>query len=675
MRRIFGRSLLVSVLVLISPAVVGGPAGAAVTLGPTGNALQPSVERSFVVVGRGDVPADAAAILLNITAVGSAGAGFLTAYPCGASVPGVSNLNMAAGQTVPNAVLVAPGVGGKVCIISSVAVDVLIDVSGYFAGGSDIRLLAQPTRVLDTRGGLGGPLGPVAAGGTLTLALTDRPAATTAAVVNITVTNPHTAGFVTVFACDQSRPVTSNLNFAIGQTVANLVVTVPSVDNKLCLYSSATTDVLVDFQAWLATDYSPLPRPTRVMSTRDGLGVPAGLALADRIIHFHLDTSGPASGARSAVLTATVTAPAGPGYLTVFSCSHPLPMTSNLNFVTGQTVANTVVVPIGPDGDICLFPSVAAHILLDLSGWLEGRYRSLAEPVRLADTRGCHFLVYEEDGPALQTPHGVSTSTAAFLRDLDSGGEMPLFTSFRDDDVVSTMVTFTRPLIGRDCYIYSTRTSTTVGVGGSTNVQRALLRFAPNTGSGKTLSVLNPSLRSDFNVIGLDPSSGLVWLSETLATGQSRLLSFDLARQVTKLVATLPGIGLAVSADLSRVFYTAALNPARGTRRLLEFTPATGASREVASGIRILNGPFPSPDGRTAFFGTGEVNDLFVDLANGDQFGVNHSAPSGWTPDSAWAFGSADHKTVSVNRNGSATEVLFAAHPAAVAISRFVFGP
>lgn len=675
MRRIFGRSLLVGVAIVGSVALVGGSAQGAVAVGPSGNALRASVERSFLVAGQAGVPADAAAVLLNVTAVDSAGAGFLTAYPCGTSVPGVSNINMVSGQTVPNAVLVAPGVGGKVCVVSSVAADVLIDVSGYFAAGSDIRMLAQPSRILDTRGGLGGSSGPLPGGGVLTLPLTDRPPTTTAAVLNVTVTNPRSAGFLTVYPCDRPRPVASNVNFAAGQTIANLVVAVPSSDDKLCLFSSAATDVLADFQAWLGTDYLPVPDPTRVMSTRDGVGIPAGLALADRIIHLHVNPGVNPSITRSVVLTATVTAPASAGFLTVYSCTQPLPTTSNLNFGVAQTVANTVVVPVGLDGDICLFPSAATHILVDLSGWLDGQYRPLAQPVRLADTRSCHYLVYEEDAAAIQTPHGVSTASTAFLRNADTGAEMLLFAGFRNDDVVSTMVTYARPLVGRDCYIYSTRTATTVAVDGSTSVQRSLLRFTPTTGERTLLSNLNPSLRSEFAVIGVDPVGGSVWLSETLATGQSRLASYDPGRQLIRSVATFPGIGLTASTDLSRLYYTAVLNPSKGTRRVVEYTMATGASRVIASGIHLLNGPFLSPDGRTAFFGTGDVNDLFVDVANGDQFGVNHSSPAGWTPDSAWAFGSADHKTVSVNRNGNATEVLFTAHNEAAAISRFVFGP
>jgi hypothetical protein len=65
-------------------------------------------------------------------------------------------------------------------------------------------------------------------------------------VVYVTVVSPLTGGFVTVFPCDQSRPVASNLNFPAGRTIPNAVVTKLSAGGVVCLYTSATTHLLVD---------------------------------------------------------------------------------------------------------------------------------------------------------------------------------------------------------------------------------------------------------------------------------------------------------------------------------------------------------------------------------------------------------------------------------------------
>src|SRR5205085_2713112 len=84
------------------------------------------------VAGRGGVPGDASAAVLNITAVEARSSGYFTVFPCGAAQPNASSVNYAAGETIPNAVLTRLGDGGKVCIYSYGTTDLLVDVNGYF---------------------------------------------------------------------------------------------------------------------------------------------------------------------------------------------------------------------------------------------------------------------------------------------------------------------------------------------------------------------------------------------------------------------------------------------------------------------------------------------------------------------------------------------------------------
>jgi hypothetical protein len=86
----------------------------------------------LLVGGVNGVPVDAAAVVLNVTAVGAGGAGFVTVFPCGGSRPTASNLNFVGGQTVPNLVVSKLGVGGKVCVFSQVGVDLVADLQGWF---------------------------------------------------------------------------------------------------------------------------------------------------------------------------------------------------------------------------------------------------------------------------------------------------------------------------------------------------------------------------------------------------------------------------------------------------------------------------------------------------------------------------------------------------------------
>ena len=100
------------------------------------------------IAGAAGVPADATGVMLNLTAVGPDGAGFLTAYPCNAGRPTASNLNVRAEVTRANFVLVAPDDDGKICVFTSTRTDVVVDLLGW-VGDSFVGTV--PTRVLDTR--------------------------------------------------------------------------------------------------------------------------------------------------------------------------------------------------------------------------------------------------------------------------------------------------------------------------------------------------------------------------------------------------------------------------------------------------------------------------------------------------------------------------------------------
>ncbi|MFM2438201.1 MAG: hypothetical protein RLZ55_1020 [Actinomycetota bacterium] len=85
------------------------------------------------VAGVAGVPSDAAAVALNVTAVGPSAPGHLRVYPCGTELPNASTLNFPAGQNVANASLTRVGIGGAVCVYTVADTDVIVDVNGWFA--------------------------------------------------------------------------------------------------------------------------------------------------------------------------------------------------------------------------------------------------------------------------------------------------------------------------------------------------------------------------------------------------------------------------------------------------------------------------------------------------------------------------------------------------------------
>ena len=120
-----------------------------------------------------------------------------------------------------------------------------------------------PSRLLDTRTGLGGAT-TVAPGGTVYLQVTGRggvPASGVSAVVlNVTATAPTKAGYVTTYRDGTTRPGVSSLNFAAGQTVANLAVAAVGTNGKVALYngSAGTVQLLADVSGYVTDTANPL---------------------------------------------------------------------------------------------------------------------------------------------------------------------------------------------------------------------------------------------------------------------------------------------------------------------------------------------------------------------------------------------------------------------------------
>ncbi|MFF7589925.1 right-handed parallel beta-helix repeat-containing protein [Kitasatospora purpeofusca] len=186
------------------------------------------------VAGVAGIPASGVtAVTMNVTVTEPEQEGHLTVYPYGAPAPGASNLNWTAGRTVANLVTV-PVKDGKVSFYnhSGGTVHLVADLAGHYAAEGRLGYYPSgPTRMMDTRIPFSTdryhsrPAGAVPAGGTLSVFVgydgTRRRAATT---MNVTVTEPGAEGHLTVYRSGGTVPEVSNLNFGVGETVANQVV-------------------------------------------------------------------------------------------------------------------------------------------------------------------------------------------------------------------------------------------------------------------------------------------------------------------------------------------------------------------------------------------------------------------------------------------------------------------
>lgn len=243
--------------------------------GAAQGAVAPGQFVQVQVAGRHDVPADAEAVVLNVTATDTQGWGYVTAYPCDATAPNASNLNFtAAGQTTPNAVVSKLAADGSVCLyVGEAGTQLIADVAGYFPAGSGYSSI-NPARMLDSRAGsstidgagtgeqLGQGGAPLPAGATVTLPIAGRPgvpADATGAVLNVTMTDSQGWGYVTVYPCDADRPNASNLNSTqAGQTRPNAVFTKFAANGTVCLYvAEAATHLIVDVDGYFPSPEGP----------------------------------------------------------------------------------------------------------------------------------------------------------------------------------------------------------------------------------------------------------------------------------------------------------------------------------------------------------------------------------------------------------------------------------
>jgi hypothetical protein len=208
-----------------------------------------------VTGGNTGVPADASAVVFNLTASDETSAGYLTAYPAGESLPEAANLTFGADQVVGNRVTVPVGEDGQVDIYNFTGITgVDVDLDGYYTGsasepGSAFVALATPVRLVDTRSSTGGT--PIAPGTTETFSLAQDPAIPAAAVTvaaNVTVVAGGAPGFLTNYPSTAAGPpLAADLDWTAGALVPNFTL-VPLNGSDTDFFASAgdPVNVVVD---------------------------------------------------------------------------------------------------------------------------------------------------------------------------------------------------------------------------------------------------------------------------------------------------------------------------------------------------------------------------------------------------------------------------------------------
>ena len=324
------------------------------------------------------------------------------------------------------------------------------------------------TRVLDTRNGTGtgGVIAPVKPNSALVLKVDGTgplPASGVVAVtLNLTVTNPTGHGNISAYEDGEDRPMTSNVNFGAGQTVANQVITQVGSNGEIDLYNqgTGTVDLVADVAGYYGAGgglgLEPLGTPTRILDTRKGTGTKGVIAPVPAKGTLKLtsaDTGGWLTAGDTDVFNVTVTNAKSGGYLSAYPDGTTRPGTSSLNFGTGGTVANEIDVQVGSDGTIDFYNNASGtvDVIADLLGTFTqagGAGYVPISPTRLLDTRDGTGAAEGAVGP-----FGTVQVTTLGVGSLPSGME-----------AMTANVTVTDPTSGGDIEVYPDYLSTPPGI-------------------------------------------------------------------------------------------------------------------------------------------------------------------------------------------------------------------
>jgi hypothetical protein len=356
-----------------------------------GDTLGPGASLTIGIMNaNGDnVPANATAVVVNVTVIHPTSYGYLVVWPNGVVMPDTSTINFLPGQdAIANMAEIPIGQNGEINIYNAFGnTDVAVDVFGYVAPSTGALFNPiTPVRVADTRSysgntyqGAGNTLGP---GATLTVNLSTVSsigAGATAIVLNVTATDGTENGdYLTVYS-GNSIPATSNVNFDAGKDVPNRVTIGITGGQVNVTNAFGSVNVIVDVTGWYGSSgysYYPLG-PYRISDTRvypenfyqnEGQSLVPGSSF-DTLIAGYVSIPAQAK-AFNANVTVTNTTANG-GYLVVAPLGTN-PPTSDLNWSQGQSVANCVIDAVGSGGEIEVSSyNSATDVIVDVYGYFE----------------------------------------------------------------------------------------------------------------------------------------------------------------------------------------------------------------------------------------------------------------------------------------------------------------
>jgi hypothetical protein len=340
---------------------------------------------------QGAVPADATAVVLNLTARDATATTDVRAYPSGGAVPAGSALRAGPRTTVTELVTVPLGPGGAVALASSAPAHLTGDLVGWYAptGTGAGMAVVDPGRVLDTRLGLGARRGAVGPAGAVDVRVTGAvrtadggltvPADARAVILSLTAVAATRTTDVRVYPTPTGTavPAVTNLDVRARESATNLVIAPVGPGGRVRLRNAAGhVHLVADLVGWYAASapgrFVPVPA-SRFLDTRTGLGgaaipVPAGGSVDLRTAGVR----GVPAAATAAVLDVTAVGATATTELQAHRTGLArVPRAGGLPVARGATRSGVVVSRSGPDGRVRLTSTAGqVHLVADLVGYV-----------------------------------------------------------------------------------------------------------------------------------------------------------------------------------------------------------------------------------------------------------------------------------------------------------------
>jgi hypothetical protein len=263
-----------------------------------------------------------------------------------------------------------------------------------------------PCRIADTRnatGAFGGPELAAAAARTFNVPQSGCgiPSTAVAYSLNVTVVPIASLGYLSIWPAGAAQPVVSTLN-SDGRVKANATITPAGTNGGVSVFASDATQFILDIDGYFVPagtsvsglEFYPLT-PCRIADTRNVIGALGGPSLTGglgRAFPVQSSLCGIPSTAKAYSLNITAVPHGSLGFLTTWPTGQAQPVVSTLNATTGAVTANAAIVPAGSGGDISVFVSDTADVILDVNGYFAppatgGLSLYTVTPCRVIDTR------------------------------------------------------------------------------------------------------------------------------------------------------------------------------------------------------------------------------------------------------------------------------------------------